>query len=254
MPHGSSASLACMWLPTLSFLPPLVCAGEQQGVSRGCGAHAAGVQGGGGAPARPSHGTQRARWVEHAEWGALFSSKCVEAVSGITAASCRHACTCQPLGVRPVPLAAAGMRFRCISCDTALHPFVFAAAPGAGAGAAPAPAHTADLRYTQLPVASPARNASQPWTAAGTLGAEPAAVGLAAVGQPAGEHSRLSAVGSPAGEVPAVQPPSPRGGRQSTRAASRLGSPARWATSRWRECCAVRCVCCAALCCAVLFG
>lgn len=130
----------------------------------------------------------------------------------------------------PVPFlpAAAGMRFRCISCDTALQPFVFAAAPGAGISGAVGQPHTADLRYRQLPVASPARNASQPWAAAVQM--EPVAAGLGGA-----EPSRLTGASSPAIEAPAVQvhapavqPPSPHGGRPST-GASRLGSPARWA-------------------------
>ncbi|KAI7840130.1 hypothetical protein COHA_006169 [Chlorella ohadii] len=133
---------------------------------------------------------------------------------------------------------AAGMRFRCLSCDTALQPFAFAVAPGnGGASGSAGQAHTADLRYTQLPVASPARNAAQPWTAAVASGLEPAAAGLAgglAGGEPS--PSRLSVASGPAADVPAVQvpavqPPSPRGSRPSTSAASRLGSPARCAAA-----------------------
>ena len=119
------------------------------------------------------------------------------------------------------------MRFKCISCDSALQPFLFAAAAGAGgAGSAGGP-HTADLRYSQLPVASPARNASQPWTAAMAPGVEAAAAGVAG-----GEAVRLSVMGGPASDD--VRPQSPRSVRPASGAASRLASPARSARRDWK--------------------
>ncbi|GAB4815314.1 hypothetical protein N2152v2_002360 [Parachlorella kessleri] len=45
---------------------------------------------------------------------------------------------------------ASGVRFKCISCDSDLQPVIFASAPGGGAAAA-------NLRYSQLPSVSPAR-------------------------------------------------------------------------------------------------
>lgn len=124
---------------------------------------------------------------------------------------------------------AAGMRFKCISCDTALQPFLFAAAPGAGgAGGGAGYPHTADLRYSQLPMASPARNPSQPWTAAVAPGVE----ALAAGGPAAGEAPRLSAMRGPTGD--AVRPLSPQSVRPASSAAARLASPARWAGLQWQ--------------------
>lgn len=134
---------------------------------------------------------------------------------------------------------AAGMRFKCISCDSDMQPFVFAAPLGAlpyGGGGG-----TADLRYSQLPVASPARNSSQPWTAAATTGS-PLAASPSAAGP---ESSRLSTssgaggggagTGSAGPPLPAahVQAPGPQQGLLTSRpstGASRLGAPVRWVT------------------------
>lgn len=119
---------------------------------------------------------------------------------------------------------AAGMRFKCISCDTDLQPFIFAAAPGALGGGT-----TADLRYSHLPVASPARNAGQPWTAAVAGGAAPVS--------PTAELSRASSAGDAGSLSPGgahVLPPSPLSGRPST-AASRGGAPASWLHRMRRE-------------------
>lgn len=74
--------------------------------------------------------------------------------------------------------------------------------------------HTADLRYSQLPAASPPRNAAQPWTASALATASGAAAGDAGYALP------LSL-----GAQPAL-PPSPLSGRPSN-GASRLGAPVR---------------------------
>ena len=122
---------------------------------------------------------------------------------------------------------ASGLRFKCLSCDTDLQSFVFAAAPGAGLSPsqAQAQAQTADLRYSQLPVASPPRNSSQPWTAA-VLGAAGAGAGAGASPAPSPEPSRLPS--SPSGQH-VLPPPQQHAAhaRPSTAAPSRLGAPAR---------------------------
>lgn len=55
--------------------------------------------------------------------------------------------------------AAAGIKLKCLSCDSDLQPVYFATVAG--------PQHAADLRYSQLPAASPARPATQAWSPLG---------------------------------------------------------------------------------------
>eukprot|EP00887_Chlorella_sp_A99_P000399 scaffold13.g399.t1 len=58
---------------------------------------------------------------------------------------------------------AAGVKLKCLSCDSDLQPVYFATTAGV-------PQASADLRYSQLPTASPARPSTQSWAAADTAG------------------------------------------------------------------------------------
>ena len=121
---------------------------------------------------------------------------------------------------------AAGMKFKCISCDADLQPFLFAAAAGALGGGGQN-GGTADLRYCQLPAASPPRNPGQPWTAAVAGAAGPGARPDSAAPLSGGSG------GDSCGQAGThVQPPAPQqsgvlSSRPST-GASRLGAPVSW--------------------------
>ena len=134
-----------------------------------------------------------------------------------------------PTAADPGP--AAGTKLRCISCDADLQPFLFAAAPGVIVGGggqlapqpAPAPGAAANLRYSQLPAASPARNAGQPWTAAvGVVGS------VSPQGAPPAPGADVPRT-STGGEGGAVQlPTAPLSARPpASGSPSRLGAPAR---------------------------
>lgn len=128
-----------------------------------------------------------------------------------------HRASLAPPTTAADPGPAAGTKLRCISCDTDLQPFLFAAAPGVivggGGQLAPAPGATADLRYSQLPAASPARNAGLPWTAA---------VGVAGPGSP----QAAAALGA-GGEGAAVQLPAAALSARPSASPGRQGAPAR---------------------------
>lgn len=135
-----------------------------------------------------------------------------------------------PGAVEPGSGPAAGMRFKCLSCDGDMQPFVFAAPPGA----LPFPHQqhsggSASLRYSQLPVASPPRSSSQAWTAAA------APLDGAAAASPEVPPSRLGGAASVGGAMAATSsattvhvqlPRGPLPARPST-SASRLGAPVR---------------------------
>ncbi|KAL4422509.1 hypothetical protein ABPG75_008706 [Micractinium tetrahymenae] len=140
---------------------------------------------------------------------------------------------------------AAGMRFKCLSCDSDMQPFVFAAPPGAlPFPHQPHTGGTADLRYSQLPVASPPRSTTQPWTAAAAPMGGAAAAGPEAsasrLGSTAGVGGGGSVASSPsasASQLPAAHvqlQQAPLSARPST-GASRLGAPISWMHRMRRE-------------------
>ncbi|KAI3430254.1 hypothetical protein D9Q98_004850 [Chlorella vulgaris] len=124
--------------------------------------------------------------------------------------------------VEPGAGPAAGTKFKCISCDSLLQPFVFAAAPGALAQST----DTAELRYLQLPAASPQRNPQQTWSAAAVpVGRSPySRPGSASPSHLVGGNSSSSGSGSGCYAAPAAQAIQPPLSSRPSTGASRFGA------------------------------